>query len=69
MQVLGDGEISTKVTIEAASFSSSAREKLEAAGCTLIQLPGKKKFLPALAEKRQAQMAAFLEKKGIVASA
>ncbi|CAI5970781.1 unnamed protein product [Closterium sp. NIES-64] len=35
LKILGDGEISTKVTIKAASFSEAAREKLEAAGCTL----------------------------------
>ncbi|CAI7740497.1 unnamed protein product [Closterium sp. NIES-53] len=67
LKILGDGEISTKVTIKAASFSEAAREKLEAAGCTLEVVPGRKKFLPALAVKRQAQMAEFLASKGVTA--
>ena len=32
LKVLGDGEISKKVTVKAAVFSASAKEKIEAAG-------------------------------------
>ena len=32
LKVLGDGEISKKVTVKAAIFSASAKEKIEAAG-------------------------------------
>ncbi len=32
LKVLGDGEITKKVTVEAAIFSASAKEKIEAAG-------------------------------------
>eukprot|EP00475_Leptophrys_vorax_P036266 TRINITY_DN6095_c0_g2_i1.p1 TRINITY_DN6095_c0_g2~~TRINITY_DN6095_c0_g2_i1.p1 ORF type:complete len:256 (+),score=10.68 TRINITY_DN6095_c0_g2_i1:181-948(+) len=67
LKVLGDGEISTAVTIKAASFSEAAREKLEAAGCTLVVEPGRKKFLPALAAKRQAAYSEFLASKGVAA--
>lgn len=63
LQVLGDGELSTKLTIKAASFSSSAKEKLEAAGCTLVVVPGRKKFLPAAVEKKLARTAEFYAKK------
>ena len=32
IKVLGDGEIEKKLTVKAAAFSQSAKEKLEAAG-------------------------------------
>jgi large subunit ribosomal protein L15 len=32
LKVLGNGEITKKVTVEAAIFSASAKEKIEAAG-------------------------------------
>jgi large subunit ribosomal protein L15 len=36
--VLGDGELKVKLTVHAAAFTASAREKIEAAGgsCELI---------------------------------
>lgn len=34
VKILGDGEITAKITIEANGFSASAKEKLEKAGCT-----------------------------------
>lgn len=43
-QVLGDGDITEKFTIQAGAFSKTAKEKLEAAGCTVVQLPGKVKW-------------------------
>eukprot|EP00270_Netrium_digitus_P009670 TRINITY_DN2952_c0_g1_i1.p1 TRINITY_DN2952_c0_g1~~TRINITY_DN2952_c0_g1_i1.p1 ORF type:complete len:281 (+),score=60.57 TRINITY_DN2952_c0_g1_i1:27-845(+) len=63
LKVLGDGEIDVKLVIRAAKFSATAREKLEAAGCTLVELPGRKKFLPALAQKRAERAAEFFAKK------
>ena len=38
LKVLGDGELKVKLTVHAAAFTASAREKIEAAGgsCELI---------------------------------
>jgi ribosomal protein L15 len=43
-QVLGEGKLSKKLTIKAASFSSSASEKIGAAGATAEVLPGRAKW-------------------------
>lgn len=51
LKILGEGSIDVKVVVKAAAFSASARAKLEAAGCTLEVLPGKKKFLGGTAKK------------------
>ncbi|KAF3332443.1 50S ribosomal protein L15 [Carex littledalei] len=45
LKILGDGELKVKLHFKARAFSSSAKEKLEAAGCTLTELPGRKKWL------------------------
>jgi len=37
--ILGDGEISTKLTVKAHRFSESAKSKIEAAGGTVEVLP------------------------------
>ncbi|KAL2651407.1 hypothetical protein R1flu_019535 [Riccia fluitans] len=63
LKVLGDGELETKLTIKAGSFSASAREKLEAAGCTLVDVPGRKKWLPANYSKNQARADEYFAKK------
>ena len=39
LKMLGDGEITTKLTVEAHKFSASARQKIEAAGGTCVELP------------------------------
>ncbi len=41
LKILGDGEITKKLTITAHRFSKSAREKIEKAGGTIVELPGK----------------------------
>jgi large subunit ribosomal protein L15 len=38
LKILGDGELSAKLTIHAHKFSASAREKIEAAGGTLVEV-------------------------------
>jgi large subunit ribosomal protein L15 len=38
LKILGDGELSAKLTIQAHKFSSSAREKIEAAGGALDEV-------------------------------
>ncbi|NNJ09426.1 50S ribosomal protein L15 [Chloroflexales bacterium ZM16-3] len=38
VKVLGDGELSAALTVKAHKFSTSAREKIEAAGGTVVEL-------------------------------
>lgn len=42
LKVLGEGEISKKLTISAHRFSKSAEEKISAAGGTVNKLPGRR---------------------------
>ena len=42
LKVLGKGEISKKLTVNAHRFSESAKKKIEAAGGTCVVLPAKK---------------------------
>eukprot|EP00246_Nothoceros_aenigmaticus_P009968 TRINITY_DN2619_c0_g1_i1.p1 TRINITY_DN2619_c0_g1~~TRINITY_DN2619_c0_g1_i1.p1 ORF type:complete len:272 (+),score=44.12 TRINITY_DN2619_c0_g1_i1:101-916(+) len=63
LKVLGDGELDVKLSIKAGKFSASAKSKLDALGCTLEELPGKKKFLCASAVKALARTDAFFAKK------
>jgi len=42
LKILGDGELTKQLTISAHRFSKSAREKIEKAGGTIVELPGKK---------------------------
>lgn len=39
LKILGTGELTKKVTVQAHRFSASARKKLEAAGATVVELP------------------------------
>jgi len=41
VKVLGNGELTKKLTISAHRFSATAREKIEKAGGTIVELPGK----------------------------
>ncbi|MBF2096935.1 MAG: 50S ribosomal protein L15 [Gloeomargaritaceae cyanobacterium C42_A2020_066] len=41
LKVLGDGELTQALTVEAAAFTASARHKIEAAGGTCIQVEGR----------------------------
>ena len=41
LKVLGDGELTKKLTVSAHRFSKSAREKIEKAGGQVVELPGK----------------------------
>ncbi|KAL5994602.1 60S ribosomal protein L15 [Asimina triloba] len=52
LKILGDGELSVKLNVKAGAFSAAAKEKLEAAGCDVTVLPGRKKWVkPAVAKK------------------
>lgn len=42
VKILGDGEITKKLTVKAHRFSKSAEEKITAAGGTVVKLPAKR---------------------------
>ena len=48
IKILGDGELSKKLTVSASAFSASARAKIEAKGGT-CEIPGQKAAEPAKA--------------------
>ena len=50
LKILGDGELTKKLTVSAHRFSSTAREKIVQAGGEVIELPGK---APVVKQKRQ----------------
>ena len=52
LKILGDGELSKKLTVSAHRFSASAREKIEKAGGEVVILPGK---TPVKEKKKQEQ--------------
>ncbi|XP_065880711.1 large ribosomal subunit protein uL15c [Euphorbia lathyris] len=69
LKILGDGELSVKVNIKARAFSSSAKEKLEAAGCSLTILPGRKKWVKPSVAKNLARADEYFAKKRAAAAA
>lgn len=58
LKVLGEGELSKTLTIKAAKFSSSAAEKIAAAGATAESVPQRAKWTRKAHEKRVAEMTA-----------
>ena len=42
LKILGNGELSKKLNVSAHRFSGTAREKIEKAGGSVVELPGKK---------------------------
>jgi large subunit ribosomal protein L15 len=54
LKILGDGELSKKVSVTAHRFSASAKEKIEKAGGTVTLIKGK----TTVAEKRAAAKSA-----------
>ncbi|PON95942.1 Ribosomal protein [Trema orientale] len=69
LKILGDGELSVKLNIKARAFSEQAKEKLEAAGCSLTVLPGRKKWLKPSVVKNLARAEEYFAKKRAVAAA
>lgn len=55
LKVLGQGELSKKLSVSAHRFSQSAREKIEKAGGTIVELPGKE---PVVKNKMGSQKSA-----------
>lgn len=68
LKILGEGELSTKLQIKARAFSESAKEKLEAAGCSLTVLPGRKKYLKESVRKNLARADEYFAKKRAAAT-
>ena len=69
LKILGDGELRCKVNIKARAFSASAKEKLEAAGCSLTILPGRKKWVKPSVAKNLARAEEYFAKKKAAAGA
>lgn len=69
MQILGDGELSVKLNFKARAFSASAKEKLEASGCSLTVLPGRKKWVKPSVAKNLARADEYFAKKRAAAAA
>jgi large subunit ribosomal protein L15 len=59
VQVLGDGELSKALTIKAAKFSSSAAEKIAAAGATAESVPQRAKWTRKAHERVRGQTGFF----------
>uniref|UniRef100_A0A2P2PI65 Uncharacterized protein MANES_14G102900 n=1 Tax=Rhizophora mucronata TaxID=61149 RepID=A0A2P2PI65_RHIMU len=68
LKVLGDGELSMKLNFKARSFSAAAKEKLEAAGCSITVLPGRKKWVKPSVAKNLARAEAYFAKKRAAAA-
>jgi large subunit ribosomal protein L15 len=62
LKILGDGELTKKLTVSAHRFSKSATEKIEKAGGTAVVLPGKITVAQKRAEREAASKAAKKKK-------
>ena len=69
VKVLGDGELSVALTVEAASFTKSAKEKIEAAGGSVRWLNGEPSTEPKPAERKPNSVAARARRAGVAAKA
>nr|GEY81683.1 50S ribosomal protein L15, chloroplastic [Tanacetum cinerariifolium] len=69
LKILGTGELSVKLNFKARAFSAQAKEKLEAAGCSLTVLPGRKKWVKPSVAKNQARADEYFAKKRAAAAA
>ncbi|KAG6405588.1 hypothetical protein SASPL_133179 [Salvia splendens] len=63
LKILGDGDLSVKLDFKARAFSASAKEKIEAAGCSLTMLPGQKKWVKPSVIKNLAHAEEYFAKK------
>lgn len=63
LKVLGDGEIGKALTVKAASFSASAKAKIEAAGGKAVVLEGKPKWVRSSGKDEKKPAAAAAEAK------
>ena len=65
LKILGDGDLSAKLTVHAHKFSGSAREKIEAAGGTIVEVAWEREVRsrsrgpnPAMRNRKDADKAA-----------
>ncbi|KAI6677048.1 hypothetical protein NL676_037844 [Syzygium grande] len=58
-----------KLNVKARAFSAAAKEKLEAAGCSLTVLPGRKKWVKPSVAKNLARAKEYFAKKKAVSAA
>ncbi|XP_072972563.1 large ribosomal subunit protein uL15c [Typha angustifolia] len=63
LKILGDGDLPVKLNIKARAVSAAAREKLEAAGCTVTLLPGRKKWIKPSVAKNITRAEEYFAKK------
>ncbi|QCE08621.1 50S ribosomal protein L15, chloroplastic [Vigna unguiculata] len=68
LKILGEGELSKKLTLKARAFSTAAKEKLESAGCSLTLLPGRKKWVKPSVAKNLARAEEYFAKKRAAAA-
>ncbi|KAG4998598.1 hypothetical protein JHK82_029391 [Glycine max] len=68
LKILGEGELSKKLTLKARAFSTSAKEKLENVGCSLTVLPGRKKWVKPSVAKNLARADEYFAKKRAAAA-
>ncbi|KAG8366619.1 hypothetical protein BUALT_Bualt17G0098600 [Buddleja alternifolia] len=68
LKILGDGELNVKLNFKARAVSASAKEKLEAAGCSLTLLPGRKKWVKPSVAKNMARADEYFAKKRAAAA-
>ena len=59
--MLGDGKLTSPLTIKAEVFSSSARKKITKAGGTCVETPKKVKWTRAIGRQRARAKAAAAE--------
>ncbi|MED6194497.1 60S ribosomal protein L15 [Stylosanthes scabra] len=69
LKILGEGELSKKLTFKARAFSTSAKEKLESVGRSLTVLPGRKKWVKPSVAKNLARAEEYFAKKRAAAAA
>lgn len=60
IKILGEGDLTKKLTVSAHKFSATAREKIEKAGGTVVVLPGR----TPVEEKKKAKKEAAAAKSG-----
>ncbi|KAK1309399.1 hypothetical protein QJS10_CPA09g00341 [Acorus calamus] len=69
LKILGDGELTVKLNVKARAFSTQAKEKLKAAGCTITVLPGRKKWVKPSVAKNLLRAEEYFAKKRAAAAA
>ncbi|XP_039036887.1 50S ribosomal protein L15, chloroplastic-like [Hibiscus syriacus] len=65
LKILGDGELNVKLNLKARAFSTSAKEKLEAAGCSLTVLSGRKKWVSHRLQRTLLEPTNTLPRRGL----